>query len=92
MSASGPHNGKGTIGKLLSEDDTLYNDLVEAAASIKNISASIEKGEGTLGKLIKDDELYEEAKLLCTRSARRSTISARRPRSPRSRSVFFGAF
>ena len=53
--------GKGTLGKLLSEDDKLYNDLAETAESIKSITARMEAGEGTLGKLLsKDDQLYQD--------------------------------
>ena len=52
------------MGKLLSEDDTLYEDLSDAVASLKKVTDDISKGEGTLGKLVMDDELYQEAKLL----------------------------
>lgn len=54
------NSGKGMIGRLFSEDDTLYNDLSAAVASIKNISERLEKGQGTLGKLVAgDDALYD---------------------------------
>jgi phospholipid/cholesterol/gamma-HCH transport system substrate-binding protein len=53
--------GKGTLGKLLSADDTLYKDLSAAVASFKTISARLEKGEGTLGRLLSsDDQLYKD--------------------------------
>lgn len=53
--------GKGTLGKLLSEDDTLYKDLAATVASLKNVSERLDKGEGTLGKLLsKDDKLYQD--------------------------------
>jgi len=53
--------GKGTLGRLLSEDDTLYKDLSASVASLKKISARLEKGEGTLGKLLSaDDQLYKD--------------------------------
>ncbi len=55
--------GQGTVGKLLSPDDTLYGDLtntvVRARETFDNaaaISARLEKGEGTLGKLLSNDE------------------------------------
>jgi phospholipid/cholesterol/gamma-HCH transport system substrate-binding protein len=55
------NSGKGTLGRLLSEDDTLYNDLSGAVASLKNVAERIEKGEGTLGKLMSsDDKLYQD--------------------------------
>lgn len=53
--------GKGTLGKLLSEDDKLYKDISDTASSLKNVMARIERGEGTLGKLVNDDKLYENA-------------------------------
>jgi len=53
--------GKGTLGKLFSEDDTLYQNLNDAVASIKNLAARVEEGEGTLGKLFSNDStLYDD--------------------------------
>lgn len=62
--------GEGTIGKLLSTDETLYSDLKEAVAGAKttftNIAAvaeRVERGEGTVGKLLsKDDSVYVDLK------------------------------
>ena len=55
--------GDGTVGKLLSSDSELYNDLTNTVASARQtfdnaaaISARLEKGEGTLGKLLSKDE------------------------------------
>ena len=62
--------GAGTVGKLLSADETLYGDLTNtvlraqqtfdsAKATFDNaaaISTRLEKGEGTLGKLLSKDE------------------------------------
>jgi phospholipid/cholesterol/gamma-HCH transport system substrate-binding protein len=55
--------GDGTVGKLLSSDSELYNDLTNTVASARQtfdnaaaISARLEKGEGTLGKLLSRDE------------------------------------
>ena len=54
-------NGKGTLGKLLSEDDQLYTDLSAAITSLRQISQRVEKGEGTMGKLLgPDDQLYKD--------------------------------
>jgi phospholipid/cholesterol/gamma-HCH transport system substrate-binding protein len=70
----------------------LYTNLMAAATSIKNISASIEQGDGTIGKLIKDDKLYEEAKM--TLHEIRAAIDDFREAAPITTfsSIFFGAF
>ena len=53
--------GKGTLGKLFSDDMSLYNDLSNTVASIKTVASNLEKGEGTLGKLLKDDnKIYND--------------------------------
>jgi len=55
------NSGKGTLGRLLSSDDTLYNDLSNTVASLKNVAQRIDKGEGTMGKLLSsDDTLYKD--------------------------------
>ena len=55
--------GEGTIGRLLSTDATIYDDLAssvadirEVASDFKSISARLETGNGTLGKLLSDDD------------------------------------
>ncbi len=55
--------GEGTVGKLLSSDNSLYGDLTNTVASARQtfdnaaaISERLEKGEGTLGKLLSRDE------------------------------------
>lgn len=53
------NNGEGTLGKLLSSDDELYQNLNSAASDICSIVDRLERGEGSLGKLLStDDELY----------------------------------
>ena len=52
--------GKGTMGKLLSEDDQLYQDLSSTVSSLKTIAGRVERGEGTLGKLLTDESLYRD--------------------------------
>ncbi len=47
--------GKGTLGKLFSEDMTLYDDLAAAVANIKSVSQKIDVGENSLGRLLNDD-------------------------------------
>ena len=55
--------GEGTMGNLLSSDNSLYSDLTNTVASARQtfdnaaaISERLEKGEGTLGKLLSRDE------------------------------------
>jgi len=53
--------GQGTLGKLLSEDDTVYQDISATVASLKDVSERLNRGEGTLGKLLSsDDQLYDD--------------------------------
>ncbi len=53
--------GEGTVGKLLSKDETVYNNLSDAVASAKNISSRLEKGEGTIGRLLStNDTVYAD--------------------------------
>jgi phospholipid/cholesterol/gamma-HCH transport system substrate-binding protein len=53
--------GQGTLGKLLSKDDTLYQDMAAAVSSLRGIAERLERGEGTLGRLLSsDDRLYED--------------------------------
>lgn len=69
--------GEGTIGKLLSSDDSVYQDIKETIAtaktavasvndtfiSAKSIASRIERGEGTVGKLLSsDDTVYRDLK------------------------------
>ena len=51
------HAGKGTIGKLLT-DDQAYNHLNSILAKGDQIVAGVQSGQGTLGKLVMTDELY----------------------------------
>ena len=53
--------GEGTVGKLLSSDDTVYNDLKTAMGDLTEIAQRLKRGEGTLGKLLSEDEtMYNE--------------------------------
>lgn len=53
--------GEGTLGKLLSSDNTLYEDLEATLANIRKVTDRIEQGQGTLGKLLAaDDTVYTE--------------------------------
>ncbi len=66
--ASNLTEGRGTLGKLLTEDDGLYtelrdtvSDLSVAARDAQEITASLRHGEGTLGKALTDATLYDES-------------------------------
>jgi phospholipid/cholesterol/gamma-HCH transport system substrate-binding protein len=61
-------SGKGTLGKLVSEDGGLYEQVRETvdslAATARNteeITDNLRAGEGTVGKALADDSLYNEA-------------------------------
>jgi len=55
------NEGKGVLGKILSERDTLYADLEASAASLKNMMARVENGGGSVGKLLSEDAtLYDD--------------------------------
>ena len=62
--------GEGTVGKLLSSDETVYNDIKDTVASAKDTLGSaktiverVERGEGTVGKLLSsDDTVYQDVK------------------------------
>jgi phospholipid/cholesterol/gamma-HCH transport system substrate-binding protein len=55
--------GKGTLGKLLNDEETSKNvdqiiaDVRDSAESFKKAAERIDKGEGVLGKLIMDDSM-----------------------------------
>jgi phospholipid/cholesterol/gamma-HCH transport system substrate-binding protein len=85
------NQGRGMLGKLFSEDDTVYNDMAASVASLKSISGSIEKGEGVLGKLVKDDTLYLKVEKAVDEV--RATVDDYRESSPivTFTSIFFGA-
>ena len=52
-------NGEGTLGKLVN-DEELYNEFKDVAASLKEITAKIENGEGTIGKLVNSPEAHDQ--------------------------------
>ena len=53
------NQGKGTIGKLL-HDDEFYVNLNRAVLQFQDVGARIAKGDGTLGRLMNDPRLYED--------------------------------
>ena len=55
--------GEGTVGKLLSSDETVYNDIKDTVASAKAVAGRLERGEGTVGKFLSSDEtVYNDIK------------------------------
>lgn len=53
------NQGKGTIGKLL-HDDELYTNLNRSVLEFQQLGAKVSKGEGTIGKLVNDPKLYDD--------------------------------
>jgi phospholipid/cholesterol/gamma-HCH transport system substrate-binding protein len=51
--------GKGTAGKLLS-DDALYKDLTALLASAQDVTDAMNKGHGTIGQLLRDPGAYRQ--------------------------------
>jgi len=51
--------GKGTVGKLLT-DDRLYENLASTVGETRKVASAISSGEGTLGRLLYDRALYDE--------------------------------
>lgn len=49
-------SGQGTLGHLLSDDNSFYNDLSSSVSNINQITMRLERGEGTLGRLLSSDE------------------------------------
>jgi phospholipid/cholesterol/gamma-HCH transport system substrate-binding protein len=54
-------DGRGTVGKLLT-DDTLYNDLEAAVASLKKLGEDVDGGGGTIDLLLHDKEMAADLK------------------------------
>jgi phospholipid/cholesterol/gamma-HCH transport system substrate-binding protein len=54
---AGVQAGRGTLGKLLT-DDQVYKNLNSALAKTNQVVSDVQAGQGTLGKLVVSDELY----------------------------------
>lgn len=65
--------GEGTVGKLLSADNTLYEDLTATVASLRTLTTRLEKGEGTLGKLFSSDSTLHDDLTATVASIRKVT-------------------
>jgi phospholipid/cholesterol/gamma-HCH transport system substrate-binding protein len=53
--------GKGTIGKLL-VDEEIYNRFINIMKEVERLSAALNAGKGTLGKLLSDETLYNDVR------------------------------
>lgn len=53
-------SGRGTMGKLFS-DDALYREMNQLVASAESLTNAINRGNGTLGRLVQDPALYKQA-------------------------------
>lgn len=47
--------GEGTLGRLLSDDDTMYRDLEASVGALREIMEGVNAGEGVAGQLLKGD-------------------------------------
>lgn len=85
------NTGKGTLGRLFSEDDQLYEDIAATVSSLRTVADKLERGEGALGHLLNDDALYEDLREITDEA--RAAIDDFRETSPvvTFSSVFFGA-
>src|SRR4026208_1618069 len=52
--------GKGTVGKLFT-DDQMYREMNQLVASAEAVTNAINRGNGTLGLLIRDPAVYRQA-------------------------------
>ena len=48
--------GKGTVGKLLSDDGTVYDDLRRTLSSAADVAERLKNGEGLAGRLLAEDD------------------------------------
>ncbi len=53
--------GEGTMGRLLSKDDTVYADLTNAVANVRAATEKLKGGEGLLGRAFNDERLADDA-------------------------------
>ncbi len=77
MLARNENNFDVTLGNLAA----MSGDFRDTAASLRGITAGLERGEGSAGKLLKDDTLYEE--LLATTGEAKSLVKDIRERPGR---------
>ena len=65
--------GEGTVGKLLSSDETVYQDLKASLANVRDVTAKLKDGNGLLGKLTSDEKLASDASAMIEKLAAAST-------------------
>lgn len=58
--------GKGTIGKLL-VDEELYNRFLNIMKEVDKLTVALNQGKGTLGKLLSDETLYNDVRKTLSR-------------------------
>jgi phospholipid/cholesterol/gamma-HCH transport system substrate-binding protein len=58
--------GKGTIGKLL-VDEELYRRFLSIMKDVEKVSSALNSNKGTMGKLLNDDALYTDVRKTLTR-------------------------
>lgn len=51
--------GKGTVGKLFT-DDTVYREVESFVRAAERVTSAVAEGKGTLGRLTRDPRLYDE--------------------------------
>ncbi|MBL7114203.1 MAG: MCE family protein [Kiritimatiellae bacterium] len=55
------NEGEGLLGRLVSKDDTLYNDIAASAKALREITGRLQEGKSTIGKLLSDDDkIYKD--------------------------------
>ena len=47
--------GEGTLGKLFSSDESIYNDLSNTVANLRSLSVKLDSGTNSIGRLLNDD-------------------------------------
>jgi len=62
MVVTNASSGKGTLGKLMT-DDSLYYATRSSMTNLNEILLKINNGTGTVGKLVNDQDFYKNAKL-----------------------------
>lgn len=84
--------GEGTVGKLLSSDAQLYEDLSATIAGLREFTQRLTEEQGTLTLLMTEDVLYRKVESLVDEA--RATLDDFRETSPITTfsSIFFGAF
>ena len=54
------NSDQNSVGKLLHDNDQIYNDVRDSVARLNHLMDDIDRGPGTVGRLIQDPALYNE--------------------------------